>query len=108
MLALGAPAAILYLRLVFGYMNNETRLSYRQSPWLPWSSNTALVLFFVVQIVSARYVQRLLKPYKSFPAIALQYLAVLAFCGLLSVTGAVLLEAVGYNFFLRLRSPRGF
>jgi len=103
---MGAPAALLYLRLVFGYIASQSQLPPAHSHWLSWSSNAALVLFFVVQLLSARYVQRLLKARSSFPGIALQYVGVLLLCGLLSICGAVLLEAFGYNFFLRVRHAR--
>lgn len=106
MLAIGAPAAFLYLRLVFAYMASQGQVSSREIVWLSVASNVALGLFFVVQVVAARYVQRLLKPRASWPGIALQYVGVLLLCGLLSVTGAVLLEGFGYYFFLRVRTAR--
>lgn len=106
LLAIGAPAAILYLRLVFEYMASESRLSRGQLEWLSWLSNITLGLFFVVQFICARYVQRLLKARATLPGRALQYLGVLLLCTLLSVTGAVLLEGFGYTFFLRVRSGR--
>lgn len=106
MLAIGAPAALLYLRVVFGYVTSESQVPRTQLQWLSWSSNIVLALFFIIQTISARYVQRLLKPRISRAAIALQYVAVLLLCTLLSVTGAVLLEGFGYTFFLHVRNAR--
>ena len=105
--AIGAPAALLYLRLVFAYTSSQGQVTAGQVVWFSWASNIALALFFVVQLIAARYVQRLLKPRTSIPAIALQYVAVLLLCGLLSVVGAVLLEGFGYYLFLRVRTARG-
>ena len=107
LLAMGVPAAFLYLRLVFGYVASESRLSRHQLDWLSWLSNVALAVFFVVQLICARYVQRLLRPRTSFPGVALQYVAVLLLCTLLSVAGAVLIEGFGYTFFLHVRNARG-
>ncbi len=106
LLAIGAPAAILYLRLVFGYVASESRLSSSQLDWLSWLSNIALGFFFVVQLICAWYVQRLLKPRASGPGRALQYMGVLLLCTLLSIAGAVLVEAFGYTFFLHVRNGR--
>jgi hypothetical protein len=87
-------------------MASESQLQRAHLQWLSWSSNIALALFFLLQLFSARYIQRLLKPRTTVSGVALQYLAVLLLCGLLSVTGAVLLEAFGYTFFLRLRNAQ--
>ena len=106
LLAMAAPAALLYLRLVFGYIASEGSVSRNQLGWLTVLSNVALALFFVVQLICARRIQRLLKPRLTLPGIALQYVAVLLLCVLISVTGAVLLEGFGYNFFLRVRNAR--
>lgn len=103
LLAIGAPAALLYLRLVFGYVVSEGELQHGRTQWLSWASNAALALFVLALPLSAAYVQRLLKQRTTLPAIVLQYVAVLLLCGLLSLSGAVLLEAFGYNFFLRAR-----
>lgn len=103
---MGAPAGLLYLRLVLGYVAIESRVSRLQSGWLTWLSNIALIVFFVVQLVSARYIQHLLKPRVTAAGMALQYVAVLLLCILLSVTGAVLLEGFGYTFFLHMRDSR--
>jgi len=64
------------------------------------------VLFFAVQLICARYVQRLLKPRASVPGRALQYVGVLLLCTLLSIVGAVLFEAFGYTLFLHVRNGR--
>jgi hypothetical protein len=107
LLAIGAPAGILYLRLVFGYVASESRVSSSQIEWLSWLSKIALVLFFGVQLICARYVQRLLKPRATVPGSALQYVGVLLLCTLLSIAGTVLLEVFGYTFFLGMRNARG-
>lgn len=107
LIAIGAPAGLLYLRLIFAYTASQGQLTANQVVWLSWASNIALALFFVVQLIAARYVQRLLKPRISPLALALQYVAVLLLCGLLSLIGAVLLEGFGYYLFLRVRTARG-
>lgn len=104
MIAIGAPAIILYLRVVIAYVASESQPPLVHSSSLSWLSNALLALFFPVQLICARYVQSLLRARSSLPASILQYVAVLLLCGLLSVTGAVLLEAFGYNFFLRVRN----
>ncbi len=106
LVAIGTPAALLYLRLVLGYVGSEAQLTAAGSERLIWASNLTLVLFFLAQPIAARYVQRLLKPAATVPRRALQYLGVLLLCVLLSVTGAVLLEAFGYAFFLRMKHSR--
>ena len=106
LVAIAAPAACLYLRLVLGYVATESRVSRSQLNGLAWWSNVALALFFITQLISAGYMQRLLKPRTALPAIALQYVAVLLLGIMLSVTGAVLLEGFGYTFFLHARNAR--
>lgn len=105
LLAIGTPAAILYLRIVLGYVS-KTPLTPQAGLRLVWASNLALVCFVIAQLISARYVQRFLKPARTSLGLAVQYAGVLLLCGLLSVTGAVLLEGFGYAFFVRLRSTR--
>ncbi len=100
-LAICLPAALLYLRLVCGLAATDTRIAPRQSLWLTRFSTAALLLFFIAQLASAHYVQRLLHPRQTAAGNTLQYLAVLAFCILLSLTGAVVLEAFGFDLFLR-------
>ena len=104
LLAIASPAGLLYLRLVLEQISSQGQLARTQVTWLTWASNGTLALFFVAQLICARYVQRLLKPSITFFGSALQYSAVLLLCLLFSVCGAVLLEAFGYYFFLRVRS----
>lgn len=90
LLALAIPTGLLYLRVVFEYL----RLLY-------WS-DVALGLFFLVQLIAARYLQRFFRPAITKLGRALQYggaVLVGLFC---SVAGAVMLEGFGYNFFLRV------
>lgn len=104
LLAVGVPAALLYFRVVLKYIESASRLTSTQLNWLSLSSDIALVLFLVVELLCARYVQRLLKPAATNIGFAVQYLGVFALCFLLSIIGAVLLEGFGYMFFLRIRT----
>ncbi len=99
--AMCLPAGLLYTRLVLGLAATDSRVGPQQSLWLARSSIMALVLFFVLQVVCARYVQNLLPARQSMVGKAGQYSAVLALCILFSLTGAIVLEAVGLNVFLR-------
>ncbi len=90
LLALAIPTGLLYLRIVFEYI----RLLY-------WS-DAALGLFFVVQLIAARYLQQLFRPAASKLGSVLQYGGAVLFGLFCSVTGAVMLEGFGYNFFLRV------
>ncbi len=89
------------MRLILGLAASDSRVGPKQSLWLARLSNVALILFFSVQVVCARYVQNLLPARKSRVGKAGQYAAVLAICILLSLTGAIILEAFGLNVFLR-------
>jgi hypothetical protein len=99
--AICLPAALLYLRLVCGIAATDSRITPRQSIWLTRVSIAALLLFFVVQLACARHLQRLLQPRQTPVGNAVQYLAVFSFCILLSLTGAIILEAFGFDAFLR-------
>jgi hypothetical protein len=105
-LAICVPAALLYLRLVCGIAATDSRVSPGQSLWLERLSIGALMLFFVGQLTCARYLQRLLQPRQTAVGNTLQYLGVLTFCTLLSLTGAIILEAFGFNVFLRAAAGR--
>jgi hypothetical protein len=100
-LAICLPAALLYLRIVCGIAATDSRIAISQTVWLARLSMAALLLFFIAQLASARYVQRLLQPRQTPVGNALQYLAVFGFCMLFSLTGAIILEAFGFNVFLR-------
>ena len=100
------PAGLLYLRLVFGLAATDTRVTPAQSAWLNRVSTFVLVVFFLVQLFCARYVQHLLNPRRTQIGKAFQYLGVLVLCLFFSVTGTVMLEAFGFNFFLRLGGAR--
>jgi hypothetical protein len=89
LLALAIPTGLLYLHVVFEYL----RLAYY--------SEAVLGLFFVVQLIAARYLQRLFQPAASKLGRALQYGGAVLLGLFCSVTGAVMLEGFGYNFFLR-------
>ena len=90
LLALAIPTGLLYLRVVFEYI----RLLY-------WS-DAALGLFFVAQLIAARYLQRFFRPAVTKLGGALQYAGAVLLGLFCSVTGAVMLEGFGYNFFLRV------
>jgi uncharacterized membrane protein len=101
LLSICLPAGLLYLRLVLGLAATNTRVTSAQALWLNRASLGALVLFFIVQLICARYVQRLLKPRQTGVGKSLQYGAVLLLCVFFSLTGAIMLEAFGFNLFLR-------
>ncbi|MDQ2843914.1 MAG: hypothetical protein M3Y72_23330 [Acidobacteriota bacterium] len=95
------PAGLLYLRLVLGLAASDSRVGPKQALWLARLSIIALVLFFISQVICARYVQNLFPPRESTAGKMAQYAAVLVKCILLSLTGAIVLEAFGLNAFLR-------
>lgn len=106
LLSICLPAGLLYLRLVLGLAATDTRVTPAQSLWLNRASLCALSLFFVVQLICARYVQRLLQPRRTELGRSLQYGVVLLLCVFFSLTGAIMLEAFGFNLFLRVGGIR--
>ena len=90
LLALAIPTGLLYLRVVFEYLR------------LVYYSEAVLGRFFVVQLIAARYLQRLFQPAASKLGSVLQYGGALLMGLFCSITGAVMLEGFGYNFFLRV------
>lgn len=102
LLAMGLPAAMLYLRILLGTIVGYTHhMSPPELNRLTLLSNAALVAFFVVQLACAVYIQRLVPPRRSPVGRFLQYLAVLALCVVLSITGAVLFEGFGVAILMR-------
>ncbi len=101
--AICLPAGLLYLRLVLGLAASDNRLGPEQSQWLARSSSVFLVAFFLVQLICVHYIQGLLTPRPSKAGKTAQYAAVLVTCISLSLTGAIVLEAIGLNMFLRAR-----
>jgi hypothetical protein len=106
LLAVCFPAGLLYLRLVLGLAAIDTRVTPVQSAWLNRTSIFALITFFLVQLICARYIQRLLKPRQTALGKSLQYGAVFLLCVFFSLTGAIMLEAFGFNLFLRVGGIR--
>ena len=102
LLALGLPAFILYLRIVFLFAADTAGSNHGPGVWLVRASYLVLLIFVIVQAFCARYVQRLLQPAKTRLLDALQYLAIFAMCVFFSITGAIACEAFGYNLFLRV------
>ena len=102
LLALGLPAFILYLRIVFLFAADTVGLSHGSGVWLVRASYLVLFIFLIVQAFCARYVQKLLRPAGTRLVDALKYLAILAMCVFFSITGAIACEAFGYNVFLRV------
>lgn len=100
------PPALLYLRLVLGIAAADSRVGPQQSLWLGRSSLAALIVFFVVQLLCARYLQRMFTPNWNTAKNVLLYFAFLIFCVLFSLTAAVTLEAFGLNLFLRTAGLR--
>lgn len=97
------PTGLLYMRLVLGLAASDNRVGPQQSLWLARLSIATLALFFVVQVICARCVQNFLPRRQSVIGKAGQYIVVLAMCILFSLTGAIVLEALGLNVFLRAR-----
>lgn len=106
LLAICIPAGILYLRLVLGLAATDTRVTSAQSTWLNRAAILALIVFFAVQLICARYIQQLLKLRQTAVGKFLQYVAVLLMCIFFSLTGAIMLEAFGFNLFLRVGGVR--
>ena len=102
LLAICLPAGLLYLRLILGLAATDTRVTPAQSTWLSRASLLALITFFLVQLICAFYVQRLLTSRQTAIGKSMQYGAVLLLCIFLSLTGAIILEAFGFNVFLRV------
>ena len=102
MLAICVPAALLYLRVVLGVTASGSRVSPGQAQALNRWATVALGLFFAAQLFCARYVQRLFPQPGGRVRGALQYAGVLVLCVLFSITGAIMLEAFGWNLFLRV------
>ena len=101
MLAICLPAALLYIRLVLALAAGSSHATQAQSAALNGWSLAVLLVFFAVQLVCSRYVQRLFPIPRSRFKEGLQYVGVLLLCLLFSLTGAILLEAFGWNLFLR-------
>jgi len=102
MLAICLPAAILYIRLVLGLAATKAGTSPAQAEALNYWSLAALIVFFAVQLIAARYVQRLFPPASNPVKSGLQYAGVFLICLLFSLTGAIMLEAFGWNVLLRI------
>jgi hypothetical protein len=100
------PAGLLYLRLIFGLAATDSRVLPEQAQWFEKLSLLSLVLYFAAQLACARYLQLLLPRRLTALGNTLQYLGVLAFCVLFSLTGAITLEAFGFNVFLRAAGGR--
>lgn len=102
LLAMGLPAAMLYLRILLGTLVGYSRgITGIEIGRLTFLSNLTLGAFVVIQVLCARYIQRLVPPRNTDFGRFVQYLAVLALCVLLSVTGAVVFEAFGVTLLLR-------
>ena len=101
LLALLGPAGLLYLRIVLGLAATDSRVGPNATIWLTRGSLVALILFFIAQALGTIYIQRLFPTARSRTGRVIQYLGVLAFCILFSLTGAISLEAFGFDFFLR-------
>ncbi len=99
--AICLPAGLLYLRLVLGLAASDSRVGPEQSSKLARASTLALISFFALQVICAFYLQSLAPRPQSRLATTAQFVAVLAVCILFSLTGAIVLEAFGFNVFLR-------
>lgn len=102
LLALAIPTGLLYLRVIFAVAASAQPMSAPGYLRFLYCSEAALGLFFVAQLIAARYMQRLFKPATTKLGAALQYGGAVLFGLFCSVTGAVMLEGFGYNLFLRV------
>ena len=104
MLAVCLPAALLYIRLVLALAAGSTRATPAQAAMLNRASLAVLLVFFVAQLLCARYLQSLFprRPPTRLRNV-LEYVAALLMGLLFSLTGAIVLEAFGWNVFLRMR-----
>ncbi|HLH04087.1 MAG TPA: hypothetical protein VKX25_15080 [Bryobacteraceae bacterium] len=93
------------MRIVLGVTASETPMPRAQSAVLNRWAAVMLVFFFLAQLIAAAYVQRLFPRPAHRIWTALQYIGVLLLCILFSLTGAIVLEAFGWNFFLRVSRP---
>ncbi len=102
LLAIGLPAALLYFRILLSAVGNYTQpITATQIGRLAFMSNLVLAAFCLVQILCARYIQRLVPPSQTALGRSFQYAAVLLMCIFFSVTGAIVLESFGYIFLMR-------
>jgi len=101
-LAICIPAGLLYLRLVLGLTATEGRIEPQQASRLNQFSAVVLYLFYGVQCICAWYIQQKTTKPGTLVKRAAVYVIVLLVCLFCSVTGAVMLESLGLNVFLRL------
>ena len=106
MLAIAVPAGLLFFRVVLEYVAGGSEWTGKQLEQFSWGAKGILTLFAAAQLLAARHVQRMLEARRTLVGQALQYAAVLLVCLLFSIVGAVLLEAFGFEFVLRLRTQR--
>ena len=103
LLAIGLPALLLYLRVVFEIVGASPLVGHSQATWLHRGSYLLVGLFFALEFLCARYLQRLLRPASTRLGNTAQYAGLFVLCLLFSVTGAIVCEAFGYNFILRVK-----
>jgi hypothetical protein len=101
LLALFGPAFVLFLE----FASSVVQRLGRGHP-APTTPHILLGVFFALELLCARYVQRSLWPPRQGWHDAAQYLGVLALCLFTSYCGAVVCEAFGYEVLLRLSQPR--
>jgi uncharacterized membrane protein len=100
LLALGIPSLILFFSLTAVFAASETQVTPHQFRGLILASRIFSAIFFVVQLLCARYVQKLLKVQTSKIKGVLQYLAVLVLCLFISVTASIACQSFGYRVYL--------
>jgi hypothetical protein len=106
LLALSLPALILYGRVVIAEAASAASRNGAPSRWLARGSYAVLAIFWITQIISARYVQHLLRPARTKLRDALQYLGVFVMCLFFSFSGAIACEAFGYAVLWRFSPGR--
>src|SRR5690349_1553430 len=97
------PALILYMRVVLAIVAGRAGAN---AGAISRISDVLLVPFCAVQAGCAWYLSKLLKKPGGRVREALQYGGVLVMCIFCSITGAIVLEAFGYNLVVRVLGSR--
>jgi hypothetical protein len=102
-LAMILPAFLLYLRLVASVAYDRTTPESAARGPLLHAQTILLIAFVIVQILSAIPMAKLFGAARNQFVRVLQYLGALAFGTFFSICAAVLLQAFGYQFLLRVK-----
>jgi hypothetical protein len=101
LIAVCVPPALLFLRLVCGMVASDGRFPAAQRGVLGAAAIAFLALFVAAELWAAYDLQRLLPARGNLIWRILQYVLLLVFCLAMSLIGATILEAFGYNLLVR-------